>query len=67
MENSTAIDSNLSITLDETDSDIITTTETTAINVAIGSTTFAFCSDSTTINNDICATIYSCQRTTAID
>ena len=60
MENSTAINSNIRVTLDETDSDVITATKTAAIDVAVFSATFTFCSDGTTVHNNVRTTIYSC-------
>ena len=61
MENSTAINSNISVTLDETDSDVITATKTAAIDVAVFGATLVFCSYSIAINYNVRTTIYSCQ------
>ena len=67
MENATAIDGNFCITLDETNSDVITTSETTTIDVAISGSALSFCSYGTVVNNDVCTTIHSGQRATTIN
>ena len=76
MENITAIDSNGSVTLNDTgflDSLSFShltgahCTETTAIDVAIGSATLTFSSYSTAVDNDIGIAIHTGQLTTAID
>ena len=72
MENSAAINSNISVTLDETDSDVIIATETAAIDVtilstAIDSLTILRSSDSTAVHKNVRTAIYCCQRTTTIN
>ena len=54
MENITAIDCNIGITCDNTNPDVITATETTAIDVAISSSTLTFSSYSITVDDNIC-------------
>ena len=67
MENVTAIDGNIRVTRDKTNSDVSAATIATAIDIAIDRTALTFCSNGTAINYDICVTIYTGLRTTAID
>ena len=67
MEHTTPIDSYFSITLNKTNSDVITASITATVDIAIDRTTLSFCSDGTAVHNDIRAAIYARQLTATID
>ena len=61
MEDVTTLYNDFCIFLNDTYLYSSTATKTAAIDVTVCSTTFAFCSDCTAVNNDVRTTIYSCQ------